>query len=503
MEQLSAGLHGGDAKGLESATPGRLLPPSHTSYSDATLKRLATMMEAPPDVPTDDPDKEESPFMPAGFTYLSQLVDHDLTFDTQSSLAAGGDSRPSNERSPRLDLDCLYGSGPSDRPFMYDSDGASLLDAGNDLPRAANGRAIIGDPRNDENSIVCQLQLALIKFHNAVVIDFKAAGLRGDALFAAARREVRWTYQRVLTDEFLPRLIHGDVLAKFLTDRKQRGGLGYKLFTEAKRGTIPLEFSAAAYRMGHSMVRAGYRLNPRFTAAIFDAIGTPQSLVGFGPLPANHEINWRLFFSDAAAEASGGATPPPGELARNTFSGADRLQFAYKLDTSLVNPLAHLPSQIVSMGDVHKSLGERNLLRGNLFRLATGQEFAAALGVAPLDPSQLSSRPNVVGLTKRNRIVDVDPNLATQTPLWFYILAEAEQAVRDAEKNNGGGLLSDAAMQKIGTQLGPVGGRIVAEVFYGLLDSDADSVVHAAASWTPVVAKFRMSELLKKAAVFN
>ncbi len=504
MKLLPTGLHGGDASGLESASPGRLLPPSHTSYDDATLKALAQIMEAAkePEPPNDEPDTEENPFMPAGFTYLSQLVDHDLTFDTQSSLAAGGDSRPSNERSPRLDLDCLYGSGPSDRPYMYAADGASLIDVGRDLPRASNGRAIIGDPRNDENSIVCQLQLALIKFHNAVVAQLKTTGLKGDALFAAARREVRWTYQRVLTDDFLPRLIHGDVLDKFLADRKLRGNLGYKLFTESKRSTIPLEFSGAAYRMGHSMVRDGYRLNPGFKAQIFDAIGTAESLVGFGPLPLDHDIKWRSFFYDAANEASGSATPPPGELARNTTVSETRLQFSYKLDTTITNPLAHLPPQIVSSGDPHKSLGERNLLRGNLFRLATGQEVAAAIGVAPLAASAMTTRPSVDGQTARNRINDIDPRLTTQTPLWFYILCEAEQAVRDAETNNGGGPLRDAAMQAIGTQLGPVGGRINAELFYGLLDSDPDSVVHAPASWVPIIKKFRMSELLKMAGVF-
>lgn len=504
MKLLPTGLHGGDASGLESGSPGRLLPPSHTSYDDATLKALAQMMEAAkePGPPDDAPDSEENPFMPAGFTYLSQLVDHDLTFDTQSSLASGGDSRPSNERSPRLDLDCLYGSGPSDRPYMYAADGASLIDAGRDLPRASNGRAIIGDPRNDENSIVCQLQMALIKFHNAVVTQLKTTGLKGDALFAAARREVRWTYQRVLTDDFLPRLIHGDVLDQFLDDRKRCGTQGYKLFTESKRGTIPQEFSAATYRMGHSMVRDGYRLNPDFRAKIFDAVGTPESLVGFGPLPLDHGIVWRSFFYDSAKEASGGTTPPPGELARNTTESKTRMQFSYKLDTTITNPLAHLPPQIVSTGDPHKSLGERNLLRGNLFRLATGQEVAAAIGVPALAASQMTTRPSVDGQTQRNRIADIDPRLTSETPLWFYILCEAEQPVRDAEMNNGGGPLSEDAMTKIGTQLGPVGGRINAEVFYGLLDSDPDSVVYAPANWNPLVKKFRMSEVLKMAGVF-
>ena len=379
---------------------------------------------------------------------------------------------------------------------MYGRDGASLIDAGLDLPRAVNHRAIIGDPRNDENSIVCQLQMAFIKFHNVVVAAHAAKGLTRDALFAAAQREVRWTYQRILMDDFLPRLIHGDVLDQFLSERALGGPHAYKLYTTDIRDTIPLEFSAAAYRMGHSMVRSGYRLNSGFKAAVFDDKGTPLSLVGFGDLPPEHRINWQLFFPDAAIEASGSGTPPPGELARNNIDGEQRMQFSYKLDTSLTNPLGNLPPQIVVASDTHTSLGERNLLRGNLFRLATGQEFAAHLGVPALAKNQLTTRPNKKGQTNRVSIDTVHPNFGQQTPLWFYVLAEAEQAVRDAEKNNVAEL-SDATRALIGTQLGPVGGRIVAEVFYGLLDSDPDSVVHAPASWAPHVPKFRVSELLK------
>ena len=211
-------------------------------------------MQAPPRNAIDDaPDWEENLFMPAGYTYLGQLAAHDLSFDSTSSLAPqGGSGSETNARTPRFDLDCLYGAGPIDQPYMYDVDRATLLlgrtgDGSDDLirtsprdPKAA--RAIIGDPRNDENSIICQLHIAFIRFHNEVIKRLDRARLQ-TTLFERARNEVRWTYQRILVEDFLPRLVRADVRKDF-DDRRSPDR--ERSLTEARR--VPTFSEAAEHR---------------------------------------------------------------------------------------------------------------------------------------------------------------------------------------------------------------------------------------------------------------
>ncbi len=391
--------------------------------------------------------------VPAGYTYFGQFVDHDLTFDTRSTLQTiegGLSSFPNDERTPRLDMDCLYGLGPSSAPFMYDEDGrlATSPDKPFDLPRSAirfkpddpaSHRAIIGDPRNDENSIVCQLQLAFIQFHNAMIAHFKQQGMAGGTLFRAAQREVRFTYQKIVVTDFLKRIVQKPVYEDFVQDRSAGGDKAYKLYKKGElRHALPLEFTGAAYRFGHSGVRNAYRLNEKFQRLIFNgADDATESLVGFGDLPENHKIDWSLFVTDKLAPGAKGSNP-------SQIGGQDvptdsrRLQYAYKLDTSLVNPLLTLPPRIGGAGPLFNSLAARNIKRGYNFSLPSGQDVAKALGVGTMKTED--------GVTKIDKDSDV------------------------------------------GTQLGPVGGRILLEVFFGILDDDPESYVHAEpGSWNSVV----------------
>jgi Animal haem peroxidase len=166
------------------------LLPADKQYPVDLLVELSASIKAAVDSVKDGADPEENLWVPAGYTYFGQFIDHDLTFDNTSSLNPADkvevgkqDRSPTNLRTPRFDLDSLYGDGPDAQPFMYSSDGASLLlknsfenqcqssfdQAHQDLLRSPNGRAIIGDKRNDENSIISQIQLTFVKFHNAVV----------------------------------------------------------------------------------------------------------------------------------------------------------------------------------------------------------------------------------------------------------------------------------------------------------------------------------------------
>jgi hypothetical protein len=169
--------------------------PAAASHSDADLTLLAAAMISPADPAKDGADDEENPFIPAGYTYLGQFVDHDLTFDTHSIFDDPKSlERASNMRTPRFDLDNVYGRGPDDQPYLFQDtfDGTMLLgdaleNGVKDVQRNAEGRAIIGDPRNDENAVVVQLQSAFIRFHNRMVARAVAAGLSGARRFCGPR----------------------------------------------------------------------------------------------------------------------------------------------------------------------------------------------------------------------------------------------------------------------------------------------------------------------------
>jgi hypothetical protein len=463
------------------------------------------------------PDSEENMFVPAGYTYFGQFVDHDLTRDTTSTF--DGSNAPTNQRTPRFDLDCVYGRGPVDDPNMYEADGATLslgkvvdADSGRkDLLRDSSDKAIIGDPRNDENSIVSQIQASMIRLHNNKVAALKAAGKTGADLFNAARNETRWEYQLVLVEDYLKRIVDGQQVAQFDQLRKP-GARGksqddgaYLLYPPENRAALPIEFAGAAYRFGHSMVRNGYFLQDKESFPIFDGAGTANSLVGFEALLPTHVIkDWRRFFPDATREGADPFSPAPGQTAGNNGKndsaddapGKPRLQFAYRIDPSVVDPLSALPAVVVD--DPPPSLMVRNLWRGAAFMLPTGQDFARKLNIAPLDKKYLVARqelkqPSAAG-EKQFQYVPIDANLQAATPLWFYILAEAQKSMVD---RFAGTVFNETDMKDAaaatGAQLGAVGGRIVLEVFHGLLDSDPDSYRNHpdAANWRSAFASSR------------
>jgi hypothetical protein len=391
--------------------------------------------------------------IPAGYTYLAQFVDHDITYDTTSQLGRPNDpDELPNARTPRLDLDSLYGSGPVDQPYLYDWSDAShggaklLLDthpgderlATFDLPRNSAGRALVGDPRNDENLIVSQLHALFARFHNAVVEHLGAAPPQpgGAPLLEAARRAVRHRYQAVVLHDLLPKLLGAPALSRRFYE--WRGG-----------PFIPVEFSAAAYRCGHSMVRPDYIVRD-LPAGPGDAPSIPilalsddadelGHLGGFRPVPRPLQIQWKHFFA-----TDPGAGP----------------QVAQLIDEHLVAPLYRLPARFTRAipddeGDATTtSLARLNLVRGRALGLPAGQDVARALGIEPLVPERLFAG-----------VATVSPpalkELSAATPLWFYILREAEQ------------------LGERGKHLGPVGGAIVGEVLTALVENDPESFLHA------------------------
>ena len=522
---MSASAHGFIGSHLQPFT--ELLPARTTTFDPHQLLALAMSMKSDPDSPKDGPDPEENLWVPAGYTYFGQFVDHDLTFDSTSSLNLAdrppqGSRIPSNLRTPRFDLDNVYGDGPDAQPFMYADDGATLLTGSNDLLRAPNGRAIIGDKRNDENSIVCQIQLGMIRYHNRVVAALKAENPPGwntpNDLFVSARNEVRWAYQLILVEDFLPRIIQKDVLADFQGRTPHERRNAYALYTADKRANLPREFVGAAYRYGHSGVRTGYRLNAATILEIFPGTAKPppaDSLLGFDPLPETHLVDtWERFFPASSPGHDIGLT---GRVAGTdaTHPTPAQLQYAYKIDSTLVDPLAALPKAVPEPTAATEaataiapdplpfaplaSLALLNLLRGNAYGLATGQDIAHALRAAG-KPVQTLAREQMVVRVATDEVPIGQPvssaqafrwtpapaSLTQQTPLWFYVLAEAQAPVFKAIPGDAHGVFYETVLLNgpgALTQLGWVGGRIVAEVFYGLLDEDADSVFnHPAAT---------------------
>jgi hypothetical protein len=438
-------------------------------FAEHDLERLAHEMTAPKDTDADtEPDPEENPGIPTAYTYLGQFVDHDLTFDPISHLRetlTGAQLRALVDfRTPRFDLDNLYGRGPDDQPYMYKKDQVRLLlgermsgdpfDPGAvQLPRGPSGRALVGDPRNDENRIVAQLHAIFLRFHNRVVHKM---GGRKHVSFREAREQVRWHYQWILVNDFLPTILDKQTYDDVFPD--PYGPVpGIPRLRENDLELMPVEFSVGAYRFGHSMIRPRYRLNPAIERPIFSNYPYDKTadLGGFRPIPAGWAIDWQ-FFIDLGRDA--GRKP----------------QLSYKIDTSLVHPLGDLPPQIARNPSC---LALRNLERGMVFQLPSGQQVARALGVSPIPDEELMIGPATADGV-RKPITEVARGFAGNAPLWAYILSEAQVM---SWKN-----ASSPVSDETPIRLGPVGGRLVAEVFASLLRGDHTSYLYAEPTFTPI-----------------
>jgi hypothetical protein len=456
------------------------------AVDDAPLHELAdAMKDADPTSAAGD-----NPTIPAGFTYLGQFVDHDITLDLTAIGEKESDpTAVENFRTPALDLDSLYGLGPDGSRHLYarnagDADGKNpgprfLIgktinvaaggvtgDHRNDLPRSPEGFALIGDHRNDENLVVAQTHLAFLKFHNKVVDQLAGGGKPAAEIFVEARRIVTWHYQWMVLHDFVERITEKGIVAQIL----ERGRRFYRF---KKTPFMPVEFSAAAYRLGHSMVRDVYSHNRIFTpgglapatlALLFRFTGLSGGIVGdlapnpptaptpIAVLPSNWVIDWRRFHE---------VTANPADVPLN---------LSRRLDPFVVPTLHTLPGG-------GGSLPFRNLKRGVMLGLPAGQDVAKAMDIhKPLTSDEIATGPDGEVAKKHG--------LHTRTPLWYYILKEAQ-------------------LRGNGERLGPVGATIVSEVFVGLVHGDHLSYLWVKGkSWTPELpskapGEFTMADLLR------
>lgn len=411
----------------------------------------------------------DNPTHTAGTTFMGQFIDHDITFDTSSKLGITTDPFTSpNGRTPVLDLDSVYGDGPVESSALYDPADPSklLLESGGtfsdgsagfeDLPRTSAGSAVIGDPRNDEHLIIAGLHAAFIKFHNRQVDDARSNGKSYPDDYAQARQLTTWHYHWLVLHEFLPLFVGADMANDVLLN-------GRRIYrVELGEAFMPVEFQGACYRFGHSMVRPSYRANLRgnangspFFGFIFDpgqngATYDPSDLRGGFRAPRRF-IGWQTFFDFA-----------DGNVKRNK-----------QIDTHISTPLFTLPLGAIAAHNLPTVLPQRNLLRQVTWSMPSGQAISVAMGIRPM---------NVPELEKYGH------GLHRSTPLWFYALKEAQ-------------------VEASSLHLGPVAGRIVAEVLTGLIQSDPASYVNTSPTWTPTVPLsntslgFRMVDFLTYAGV--
>lgn len=506
--QLERGLDSSPRSRLFTGRFGRMfrsLPPA--DFTDMALVALAAAMLAAPEpkvTPETEVDDEENYGLPAGYTYFGQFVDHDITFDPLSSLVKLNDPEGLTDfRTPALDMDGMYGRGPDDQPYMYDPGGrkfllstrplyGSLVPGGPitaltlDLPRF-QGRAIIGDKRNDENVIVSQLHSLFMRFHNLLADTYK------DLSFTEIQRMVRWHYQWLILFDYLPRIIGRPTVERILPHIAKKSNIyddrpRLNFYHPHNDPFMPVEFSGAVYRFGHTMVRPVYRLSAAdlksgVTVKGLDgrkAIFAPNpndGLNGFQEFDDANGIDWRLFFDTRT------------HLLSPTLLGKGRVQPAYKIDSSLVNPLGFLPefSRLHTnkpTGAVHtNNLAFRNLKRGVALQLPSGQAIARFMGLEPLHDDQLLvGKANTDGLETNKSLLAIDAGFHGKAPLWYYILAEAQADWRTAAEQHSTN--DDRNAQP--TMLGPVGGRIVGEVIIGLLLGDRDSFLSMEPSWQPL-----------------
>jgi len=433
--------------------------------------------------------------IPAGFTYLGQFVDHDLTFDA-TTVTMGDSVSPADMlqgRSPTLDLDSLYGAGPGDpiSAVFYEDDGRHLKKGtttpaggdiarvGFDVPRVGTSntprKANIPDLRNDENLVVAQHHAAFIRFHNRVLNTLPDSVPVSDR-FRKARQLVVLHYQWMLRTDYLTRICDKEIVEDVFRNGRKIFEVGADPFTMP---TMPVEFSVASFRLGHSMVRDVYDWNSRFPAGqgslsyLFQFTRTSGDLAGNPTLASNWIADFRRLYRFSEIDHDELKPPAPVNVAK-------------RIDTRLVDPLANLPvgafgGAASEAGTIDANLAFRNLTRATMVKLGSGQQLADFLigkgvAVTKLTRAQLRDGQGGVALTS---LTDVERDeFLTHTPLWFYIL-------REAELNNG--------------RLTGVGARIVAETFHRAIEGSRNSILRNK-DFRPTLGevdgRFRMADLL-------
>jgi Animal haem peroxidase len=445
--------------------------------------------------------------LPAAYTYFGQFVNHDISAPVGDVVARSRPASPSgivgavdppgldrdrrsasetilesliNEHAAPLSLASLYGDGPSSSDpqvaALYTADGLLFrlattsvapdsffsitlgipaetvvhASGARDIPRK-NRKPLIADHRNDENVIISQLHLAMMLFHNKAVVALKPHFADRAQRFREARRLVTRHYQWLILNDYLPSLLSREVLRRPLAEWPSR-------LTEMN--AVPLEFTTAAFRFGHSMVGSAYDFNANFgiDGRISATGASLEDLFAFTShknmqsvetktlrLPDHWVIDWDRMTRD------------PGLVARNV----EELGGAEPIDMNFAREM------LTIIGDsnvaVHGSILFRNLMRGFHRRIPFGQRLAQQYGVTVLTedevrqalPEPLPGAP----ATENLRQVAEDLGMLNETPAWLYFLCESKA-------------------HEAGQRLGATSSHIIADTITGIMNLNPESVLN-------------------------
>jgi hypothetical protein len=443
----------------------RLFGGPFAGHDEMHLRELSMRMKDIPENRRGRPRRGD--LAPSGFVYLGQFLAHDMTRDeTRLEHASAAPEKTRNFHGPRLNLESVYGGGPKKSPDLYDLSeiGSETFLLGNTkaMPRKKipstpddfyrrNGRPLLADDRNDQHLILAQLHVVFLQFHNRVVDYLKGGAFSDEAfpnetIFETARRLVVWHYQWIVRNEFL----RWFVLPEILKDIEQQGARLFKPASNWEIPQLPIEFTQAAFRFGHSMVQPQYEINQWIgLVRLSDLLRKTRAGEPGESLPANRVLDWDRF--------------------TRTWGG--NANFAENIDTLISEDMFNLPAvamPILSKGSP-PPLPQMTLLRGSRIGLPSGQEACRAAGVQPLTGAQ-------IGFDDDGNEFLRDRGLNEKTPLWYYVLREAE--VLGIRRFRGGECL------------GPLGSRIVAEVLLGVMNTDPNHYLNVDPNWRPLTVVF-------------
>ncbi|WP_158284735.1 peroxidase family protein [Oricola cellulosilytica] len=459
-----------------------------------------------------------NPDVPAGYTYLGQLIAHDVIFNNTADLAGQREEHERPFASPALDLDCLYRGGPERSPIIYawakDADERCLLrmgktsgrayrgpDTGSKHPSASadpvamdlpglslcpeatsssevpekdpQGRCpadrLIGDPRNDNNLILSQICVLFHRFHNKVCAEVAGqSDIRpGKEVFEIARMVVIDTYRHIVRNDYLSHIL--EPRTWMVQQKAQARGEHFYAKRLAIDPTTPLpsEFWLGAMRIGHAMAQPVYEINgvqpqPVSLATVMSFrranVHNPQNVAG-QPVTNDWLVDLDRFFAADDHEPVIASRRIRPAIARALYSGKS-LQ----------------PADLEGVRSLYERLGGvpfRDLARGYLRGLPNSQYLAAMFGVPHLSRSELigddrSGLRGMYGASIKNPLQEADFDaigaLADDTPLEWYLLREAE-------------------VQNGGRRLGALGSAIIADILFSLLDRAAEQPPRQLGFW--------------------
>jgi len=384
---------------------------------------------------------------PAGYTYFGQFIDHNLTED-DTAMRDAGELEPwetVNYRGPWLNLSGIY-HPVHDRggwKQLYEPSGLvfrlgepTVRGEQFDLPLDKNGHPLLIDERNNENIIVRQIHVMFLKLHNLAIKELAEdePTLSPRKLFSKAQQRVCWQYQYLVRHDFLSKVCNENVFNELVVKNEQP-----TIDWSAGGFSIPVELAQAVLRFGHSLVRPNYNLNVAHPdIALRDLLSSGDARA----LAVDEAIHWPTLL---------GIKEP-----------------AMRFDTAVASPLFKLESKDIHsyvdrpMPHMPHPLPVRTLIRGAKSRLPTGQDVAKRMRVLVVHPTEQT----IGGVVYAPGAHLQSLGLSEATPLWYYILLEAE-------------------VNEHGATLGELGSRLLIETVNGALREDPNSYLSQRPKWTP------------------